>query len=173
MTSAHTHLRNLIQLRERLDSHSARVTAVHAKHFACRQGCSGCCQTERTVNDLEFAALTEGFEALEPATQERLSNNPGSGCPLLLDDTCALYEERPLICRSHGLPIILENRLDVCPLNFEDMSLKELPETDLLSVDTITTILAVSNMLYCQEASGDPERRRPVSALWDDSSKMR
>ena len=60
----------------------------------------------------------------------------------------------------------MENRLDVCPLNFEGVDLKTLPDTDLLSVDTLTAILTVSNMLFCSETGGDPDRRRPVSLLW-------
>ena len=163
--------RNLHQLRERLETHNARVHATHAEHLACRRGCSGCCQTERTVNDLEFEALREGYEALDSAIKSRLSVENSGACPLLLNDACALYDERPLICRSHGLPLVMDGQLDVCPLNFENLELENLPEGDLLSVDTLTAILTVSNMLFCQETGGSPERRRPVSALWEDPPK--
>lgn len=163
--------RNLHQLRAKVESHSARVHAAHADHLTCRRGCSGCCQTERTVNDLEFEALREGYEALDSTIKNRLAVENSGSCPLLLNDACVLYDERPLICRSHGLPLVMDGRLDVCPLNFEDLELETLPEGDLLSVDTLTAILTVSNMLFCQETNGSPERRRPVSALWEDPSK--
>ena len=163
--------RNLHELRRRLEAHHARVHETHAEHFACQRGCSGCCQTERTVNDLEFEALRVGYEALDSHTKSRLAAEHSGACPLLLDDACALYEERPLICRSHGLPLVMDGQLDVCPLNFEKLGLETLPEGDLLSVDTLTAILTVSNMLFCQEANGSPERRRPVSALWENPAK--
>lgn len=163
--------RNLTQLRQRLEDHNARVSSVHAAKLACKKGCAGCCQTERTVNDLEFEALRQAFEALDPAIQSRLIHQETEACPLLIDEACALYGERPLICRSHGLPLVMDGRLDVCPLNFEGVSLETLPDTDLLSVDTLTAILTVSNMLFCEETGGTAERRRPVSALWEKPSE--
>jgi hypothetical protein len=160
-------LRNLETLRNRVETHSNRVLSAHPDQFACQKGCAGCCATEREINDLEYAALQRGFAQLDTdETQRLMAAQDGTACPLLVDQACSLYEERPLICRSHGLPIVMESKLDVCPLNFEDIDLKSLPDTDLLSVDTITAILTVSNMLFCQETGGDPNRRRPVSSLW-------
>jgi hypothetical protein len=169
MTTHNSPLRNLEQLRERVTAHNARVLSAHPTQFSCRKGCAGCCSSERQVNDLEYAALENGFAQLSEAKKELLKRtNSGEDCPLLIEKACALYAERPLICRSHGLPIVMENRLDVCPLNFEDIDLQSLPDTDLLSVDTLTAILTVSNRLFCSENGGDPERRRPVSSLWAD-----
>ena len=167
MTNHSSPLRNLENLRERVKAHNDRVLSAHPAQFACKKGCSGCCSSEREVNDLEYAALARGFSQLTDAEKERLEQSEHSeNCPLLVEDACALYTERPLICRSHGNPIVMENRLDVCPLNFEGVDLKTLPDTDLLSVDTLTAILTVSNMLFCSETGGDPDRRRPVSLLW-------
>ena len=44
----------------------------------------------------------------------------------MLDGQCAIYEARPLICRTHGLAIGVDGGLDHCPLNFE----KEPPEPE-------------------------------------------
>jgi len=55
---------------------------------------------------------------------EQASRLRGEGfCPLLLDERCGVYADRPLICRTQGLPLLLETgagkpALDVCPLNF-------------------------------------------------------
>ena len=160
-------LRNLDVLRDKLRTHADRVLLDHAQRFACRLGCDGCCQTERTVSDVEYAGLQRGWARLDDATRARLRAREGDGCPLLLDGGCALYDERPLICRSHGLPILMDGRRDVCPLNFTDLSIDLLDDTDILSVDTITAILVAVNGVYCSETDGDPHRRRPVSALFD------
>jgi Fe-S-cluster containining protein len=44
-------------------------------------------------------------------------------CALLVDDRCSVYDERPLICRTHGLPTrgrdeAATSSLQGCPLNF-------------------------------------------------------
>ncbi len=177
MSTGHDHgpLRNLEALTARVEAHARRVELSHAEHFACRRGCSNCCQTERTVTDVEFAALVAAFERQSQATRsalaERTSTTP---CPLLLDDACALYDSRPLICRTHGLPLVMEGQPDVCPLNFTEYSILSLPDRDLLSVDTLTAILVAVNALYCEETGGDPRRRRAMSELFEldpESSK--
>ena len=160
-------LRNLRALRHKVDEHSRRVTGQHAAAFACRRGCDGCCQTERGVSDVEFRALEEAVARLGEEERSRLrAQREAEHCTLLLDGVCAVYEERPLICRSHGLPLVMEGRLDVCPLNFVDLGLESLPLSDVLNVDSVTAVLVAVNALYCQEEQGDPQRRRPVGDLF-------
>ncbi len=174
MSTEHDHgpLRNLRTLHARVEAHAARVELTHAEHFACRRGCSGCCQTERTVSDVELHALAEALERQGEGTRDLLSERtPSTPCPLLVDEACALYDARPLICRTHGLPLVMEGRHDVCPLNFTEHSILTLPDHDLLSVDTLTAVLVAVNALYCEETGGDPRRRRPVSALWTGSGE--
>jgi uncharacterized protein len=168
--SDHGPFRNLEALRDRVYNHAQRVLLDHAAHFACRLGCTDCCQTERTVSDVEFDALARAVAALDDDTRARLAAREGpTPCPLLLDGGCAVYDERPLICRSHGLPLVMEGQHDVCPLNFTELSILTLPDHDLLSVDTLTAILVAVNALYCQEEGGDAHRRRPVSDLFSQA----
>ncbi len=165
-------LRNLAVLRDKVDAFAAALYGRHPTRFACRAGCDGCCQSERRVSDMEFDALAAAVAALEPARRERLAAaaGPDGACSLLLDGRCAVYWERPLICRSHGLPILMEGRRDACPLNFHPApglpSLDDLPPGDLLDVNTLTAITVAVNALYCRETGGDPERRRPVAELF-------
>ncbi|MCK6521975.1 YkgJ family cysteine cluster protein [Myxococcota bacterium] len=158
-------LRNLHALREKVDQHSARVSAVYADQLACRAGCDRCCQTERTVSDVEHAALAEAVAALPPLTRARLGEQTTAGCSLLLDGQCSVYADRPLICRSHGLPLMMEGRRDACPLNFKGAPLAALPQQDVLSVEALTTVLVAVNKLYCEEQGGDPLLRRAVGGL--------
>ncbi len=169
-SSDHGPFRNLEALRDRVYNHAQRVLLSHAAHFACRLGCTDCCQTERTVSDVEFEALARAVAALPAETRDRLrARTETTPCPLLLDGGCAVYDERPLICRSHGLPLVMEGQHDVCPLNFTDLSILTLPDHDLLSVDTLTAVLVAVNALYCQEEGGDAHRRRPVRELLVDA----
>jgi hypothetical protein len=158
-------LHNLRQLRAKVDHHSGTVMGQLPEQFACTLGCVGCCQTERTVSDVEWAALEAAVGDLDEQTLTALKTQETDACPLLLDGGCAVYEERPLICRSHGLPIVMDGARDVCPLNFEGQDLEELPDAQVLSVDTLTAILVAVNALYCTETGGDAHRRRAVGAL--------
>ncbi|HJN76425.1 MAG TPA: YkgJ family cysteine cluster protein [Myxococcota bacterium] len=160
-------LRNLRALRHKVDAHSRRVESEHAPEFACRRGCDGCCQTERTVSDVEYAAVAQALAAVGADVHQRLAaQRQAEHCTLLLDGACAIYQERPLICRSHGLPLVMEGQLDVCPLNFEDLRLSALPLADVLNIDSVTAVLVAVNALYCQEEGGDPQRRRDVGEFF-------
>lgn len=160
-------LRNLKALRHKVDEHGRRVNGEHPAHFACRRGCDGCCQTERTVTDVEFRALEEAVAALDDDAKMRLAGQRSAEhCTLLLDGACSVYDERPLICRSHGLPLVMEGQLDVCPLNFTETRLSALPLSDVLNIDSVTAVLVAVNALYCQEEDGEPERRRSVGELF-------
>jgi hypothetical protein len=162
--------RNLRVLQGRVDDFFGRQLSRHPLAFACRAGCDGCCQSEREVNDLEFDNIARAIAALPAEDREALARRAaapgGEGpCSLLVDGRCAVYYDRPVICRSHGAPILMEGRRDVCPLNFTDVDLASLPDEDVLSVDTLTAIAVAVNALYCQETGGDAERRRPAAEL--------
>lgn len=165
-------LRNLPTLYAKVAAHGDRVMATYPKAFACKAGCSGCCDSDRKVSAVEHANVKRAFDALSPQIQDKLKAQPASKkrCSMLLNDRCAVYEARPLICRSHGLPVVLERAkgkrvLDVCPLNFTDGSAAQLPFEDVLNVGTIDSILTAVNLLYCQEAGGDPRKRQALRTL--------
>ena len=46
----------------------------------------------------------ERDEALFSARVSRL-NATGPACPLLVDDLCSVYEDRPMLCRAYGFPV--------------------------------------------------------------------
>jgi Fe-S-cluster containining protein len=43
-------------------------------------------------------------EALLSARVSKL-NATGPACPLLVDDLCSVYEDRPMLCRAYGFPV--------------------------------------------------------------------
>jgi len=78
-------------------------------------------------------------------------------CPLLVEDRCSIYESRPLICRTQGLPLLLEaedggQEVDFCPLNFAGPdAVDDLEETHLVPLDDLNLKLALINLQYCRE----------------------
>ena len=90
-------------------------------------------------------------------------------CLLLREGLCSVYEQRPIICRTQGLPLgyIDEEagtiEVSACELNFT----QSYPFThdDLLFMDTFNRRLAGLNQQYCCSAGLRPERRIPISDL--------
>lgn len=105
--------RNKIQLK------CTKLHAVHVNHFQCRKGCDSCC-INFSVLPVEFFSILKAIKSQPP----QLSNKNPDQCLFLVNHCCQIYEHRPSICRSHGLPILNmddegENwELSYCPLNF-------------------------------------------------------
>lgn len=100
------------------DAHDARPSA-----FACREGCTMCCRVDLSVFPVEAARVREAFRALDPAVRQAAAQRAAAGrhCAMLDDaGRCIVYDARPVICRSHGLAVLVDGRLDPCPLNYRD-----------------------------------------------------
>ncbi len=112
--------------------------------------------------------MREAIEALPHELQERIkqqarevnakeSQGKPVACPLLVDDRCAVYESRPLICRTQGLPLLIaaddgEQEVDFCPLNFTaPNAFDDLDADRLAPLDALNLKLAIVNLQYCQE----------------------
>lgn len=119
----------LVVLRRRVDEHFAAARAREPDAFACRLGCASCCRPGRSVFALEAESIARALAVLEtsePTLRARIGaqaddpNHPS--CALLVDGRCAVYEQRPLVCRSHGLAIAREENgasvVEHCELNY-------------------------------------------------------
>lgn len=164
----------------RIDAHAARVEAAWGEQLACARGCSGCCHRTLTVFPIEAARIRAhlGGQTLPAAPPPPLT--PRSLAVLDLDGAvpcamldaqgdCRIYEVRPLICRSHGLPLAIEDDDgvygDVCPLSFDGgQGLAELPSADFLALSTLNTVLVALNQQFVT-ASGAAESRISLTAL--------
>jgi hypothetical protein len=126
-----------LQLAAKVDAFFGRVRERYPDALHCEKGCSSCCNQHLSVITTEFRRIAQAVLALPPAGRAALSVRLDAGradprCPLLDDaGACRVYAARPMICRSHGLPIALPAAVaasgsapteppgrDVCPLNF-------------------------------------------------------
>lgn len=161
------------KLRTDLDQHCQQLTQRWQSHLNCQRGCSGCCQQHLGLFPVEAAMVQAAIRQLSPMIQTQVktaaqqlhqSQAPGP-CPLLLpSEECAIYSERPVICRSHGLPISWPAEdepetvdVDVCPLNLTaENAWDELDITqDTLAMDRLNLRLAATNMVYCRDILQD------------------
>ncbi len=111
--------RNLV---DELSRQVRELEGLHQAEMQCRPGCDSCCRVDRTVLPIEAFRLW--LEAVgRGISQVKVNDDPGV-CPLLVGGLCTLYEARPVICRTHGLPLLYEIEGDLrvltCSLNFRD-----------------------------------------------------
>ena len=131
------------ELSARVSAFHVRVSDRHPGGLTCHAGCSSCCHRHLSVMTLEWSRIAEAVSSLEPSHQEALRTRLEAGrsdprCPLLDDEgRCRIYEARPMICRTHGLPIQVGEppKRDVCPLNFPDG-----PEVETLDDDLVLDV---------------------------------
>lgn len=159
-------LDNYKLLTARVDALCKGIEAALGEQITCSAGCSSCC-TSITLFPVEAAALREALESLPEVEAEAIRKHVtrranGERCPLLSHHRCLLYAARPIICRTHGLPIIYtENRQrksDCCPHNLADS--ESLSGTSVVDLDKLNPLLVAVNGLYLSQAGicDSPER---------------
>ena len=147
--------------------------------IACASGCDGCCR-HLSLFPVEAVALATALQDLplpdRLRIQERARNaRPSDPCPLLEEHRCTLYQARPLICRTHGLPLLMnrdgKQHVDYCPLNFQGIS--SLPGTAVINLDKLNETLVAINLRFVateNPASTWPERLTIAQALLLETS---
>ena len=168
------------QLVARVDSFFERVSSTHASDINCGPGCSDCCHSRFSVTAMEAQVIVQELAGLAPATRERLRQRAEAGDPArcaALDDQglCEIFSVRPLICRSHGLPIRCSapddeappasspvgerdasgrlhlQIIEVCPKNFQ-RGLDHVASSDMLDQTTVSTVLAAIDAVHCDSS---------------------
>jgi Fe-S-cluster containining protein len=137
----------------RADQHFAAVMQSQRQNLQCGAGCSLCCYGLFEIGSGDVPVIAEGLAALHPSRRRMIIRKAleiveSSGHPNLrecspeekeaffdrtqstpcpnLDEAglCMMYEARPLVCRTFGLPLREGRKYvgDVCELNFTSAS---------------------------------------------------
>ena len=155
-------LSNYYQLIERVDALCRSIESSLGDQITCSAGCSSCC-TSITLFPVEAAAVKMALAALPAAEIEAIQHHvaehaAGERCPLLSRQRCLLYAARPIICRTHGLPILVteedKKRVDCCPLNLTGNN--DLPASAIIDLERLNTILVAVNALFLSQTAELP-----------------
>lgn len=167
-------LDNYRQLVARVDALCRGIEGGLQEHITCSEGCSSCC-TAITLFPVEAAALRAALDSLPAKKAESIlrhvaAHSQDERCPLLAQHRCLLYAARPIICRTHGLPILYtenaEQHVDCCPLNLEQC--ESLPGTLVIELDRLNSLLVAVNALFLSHTDVPedlPERLTIAEAL--------
>ena len=151
-----------------LDAFGTRIRARYGNQMRCRRGCADCCQ-HLSLSSVEGVFIRQALRVLPPHKREDLLHHAAhSGediCPLLREDICLLYAARPVICRTHGLPLLYRTedgpQVSCCPHNLAAFSAESLPGTDVLNMEVVNTTLAAIDAVFTRTCpSGTPNGRR-------------
>ena len=133
----------------RADRFFQSVMAAQPQNLQCGRGCSLCCYGLFEIGAADIPLIAEGLARLHPKRRQMIvrkaaeimatSQHPAlrdsspmekknffdrtasTPCPNLNDaGECMIYEHRPLVCRTFGLPLRDGDRYlgDICELNF-------------------------------------------------------
>ena len=156
----------LLALHREIDLLAEGVAGQHILH--CRRGCSSCCVDDLTVFEVEADRIRDAFPELLEAGQP----GPAGACAFLdYDGACRVYEARPYVCRTQGLPLrwfeedeeeeVVELR-DICPLNAEEVAPETLDDEACWTIGPFEERLAALQ----EEADGGAMLRTPLRALF-------
>ena len=153
-----------------VDEVAAPVERVNHARLKCAAGCNDCCTDGLTV----FAIEAELIAAHYPALLANEAAHPEGACAFLDGEgRCRVYEHRPYVCRTQGLPLrwidedeesgeLYEGR-DICPKNIAGTPLEELAADECWSIGPFEEKLAA--------AQGDGERVA-LRSLFDQKRRL-
>ncbi len=153
------------KLMEDVNNEIRKLEKQYKGILQCRPGCIKCCK-ELSVLPLEAEILQEAFNALSNDVIQIIhsqAKNKNRACPFLIENLCSVYQARPLICRTHGLPVGYVNNnnetieVSACPVNFSEDA--EFGIDDLLLMDQFNAILATLNEKFSQKIGHLPVQR--------------
>jgi hypothetical protein len=165
---------------QKVDAAVAAATKRAGDQVTCRAGCSSCCVDGLSVLPVEAFAIASHTAVHGVATLRA----DGDGSCVFLDDDgrCVVYPVRPLLCRTHGLPLrtattgpatttparglrVLDD-VSVCELNYTGRApaADEALDADLL----LKLLVTVDRRFRVRAAIPDDDARVPLRELAAD-----
>ena len=138
------------QLRSEIDSLSETLEKEHQKHLSCKSGCDLCCM-DYNIFPVEFYSILNELQIQKFKTKQLPKKEKEiSICVFLNEHKCTIYRSRPIICRTHGLPLLYNNdddewELSTCELNFTDFNFGQFSEKNTFAQDKYNSKLFVLN----------------------------
>lgn len=133
----------------------------HQQRLKCKAGCFSCCVDNITVFEIEAENIKLHYHHLIENEQP----HPQGYCAFLNENgECRIYEHRPYVCRTQGLPLrwieeineeeLIEMR-DICPLNEEGEPIVNLKAEDCWTIGPFEEKLALIQKNFSDKPMGE------------------
>jgi hypothetical protein len=142
----------------KIDGFFDRVMARHGAEMQCAAGCSACCHQRLTVTAVEAAAIEAWAARRAPEERAAIAAAAAAAgedvCSALDEDgRCRIYDARPLVCRSHGVPVRLKRErslpvIQSCELNFVARGPAAADADCVLDQELVSTMLGLIDREY-------------------------
>ena len=157
-----------------IEDTSFEISQKFATQITCKVGCHSCCIPNLSISKIEKEIIKDFVQQNlniynKLKSIERDNPHESTRCQMLdREGNCSIYEVRPIICRTHGYPILYSDKdqwfADVCSLNFTDYPLENLEENDFIIVDIINQHIAISNL---EEGFDDSRYELSLNTIMD------
>lgn len=159
----------------KVDGFFARVEGRHGAEMNCGSGCHDCCHVRFSVTGVEAAILRAALAESPPEVRARLAERAAldepDRCAALGDDgRCSVYASRPLVCRSHGVPIRQRAPngaalIGGCFRNFTERGPSAVDADCVLDQATLSTVLLAIDSAHAAETGAEPGTRIAMATL--------
>lgn len=134
----------------------------YAEQIVCAKGCKGnCCRIHLSISAIEAFHLASALSTYPEDSVRKIRTAAGQAssagpCPLLVQGACHMYSDRLILCRTHGLPMLIHYRgrksVGCCQKNFRRLPV--IPDEACIDLDRLNTRLAAVNKRFLSEYGG-------------------
>ena len=153
-----TALERYRELRQEIAGRAGGLETTYGEYLTCKPGCHQCC-VNLSVFPVEFYTILEDLRQAAPLVDLKLDAQ--ARCAFLMQGLCGIYASRPMICRTHGLPVAFLNMdseepemsVSFCPLNFieaDEDGLSFGPQSTI-DIDDLNMKLYAANLQFLRE----------------------
>src|SRR5690554_4266888 len=155
MATEEKHLKAYKQLRDNIDELSGKLHRQHTEYMQCRKGCDLCCM-DYSILPVEYHYIKNELKKEKEFSVPERSEASSNGCIFLKNHECTIYKHRPVICRTHGLPLLFTNddyewELSTCELNFRQFNYADFNPGNTYPQDTYNSKLFMLNKTFIAE----------------------
>ncbi len=141
--------------RNEVDNRCTVLWEKHHQHMKCRAGCASCCEAFKVLPvEFEYIKANINFDELKPNWDAS-----DDECVFLVNNKCSIYEHRPIICRTHGYPLVRLNEeleeyeVSFCPLNFKNFPIDSFNNQNVYFEDKYNSELFQINKEFLEDSA--------------------
>jgi Fe-S-cluster containining protein len=133
---------------EKLKHYETKLVRKYGESINCKKGCSDCCTLESIFSIEAYMIYSSQIDA-RVISESYISNKREEACVFLKDKSCAIYPVRPVICRTHGYPVLIDGKVDMCHKNFQNI--KSIDSEYILDLENLNNAIASINIIFQKE----------------------